>query len=261
MRKINVKQFLKILKGEDLEFRISPFPFKLSQPVHVSGIHLPYDLDLAKCIMDHVVFTDCRFSGSIKISKSKLRNLTFRDCRLHDVEVDSSSIGYFALEGSSELKELIIKASDIHKVIVEDNPIYETIHLGCENNIRDCRLSNNGEPEKNSFSTKVFICPEKFETMSLINLTTEALHIGTFGEYAKFTVKDVNAEVVLIDGCSAELSKVRFENVRPLDVSASALHFINTPFDPDVFGDNAFFDYKVTKIHHQNVDVSSLMLN
>lgn len=261
MRKINKKQFLKILKGEDLEFRISPFPFRLSQSVHIAGIHLPYNLDFKDCIMDHVVFSDCRFSGNIMINDARLKSLGFMACRLHDVAIDSCSIGSFTLEKSSELKELILKSSDIHKVLIDSNPIYETIHIGCENNVRDCQLSNNGEPEQNSFSTKVFICPEKFENIDLYNLTTEALHIGTFGEYAKFSVKDVNAEVVLIDGCSAELSKVQFENVRPLDVSVSALHFINSPFDPEVFGDTAFGDYKVTKIHHQNVDVAALMLN
>ncbi|MBO3700368.1 hypothetical protein [Roseivirga sp. E12] len=260
MRKINVKQFLKILKGEDLEFRISPFPFTLNQSIHVAGIHLPYDLDFKSCLFDDVVFTDCRFSGNIMMSETTVRSLSFDKCRLHDIEIVSSSMDHLTVGQSSELKELTVKSSDINSIVIENNPIYETIHIGCENNVRDCLISDNGEPEHNSFSTKVFICPEKFENITLNNLTTEALHIGTFGEYAKFTVKDVTAEVVLIDGCSAELSKVRFENVQPRDASVSALHFINTPFDPEVFGDGAFSNYKVTKIHHQNVDASSLLV-
>lgn len=260
MRKINDKQFLKILSGEDLEFRISPFSFKLNEPVNVCGIHLPYDLDFTDCEFDSLIFKNCRFSGNIAFSKSCLKSLFFMECHLHDLNILATTIDRLVIESSSELKELVVKASDINSLVVEQNPIYETIHIGCENNVRMCRVSKNGDRSKNSFSTKVFICPERFESMSLSDLTTDALHIGTFGEYARLTIKNVQAEVVLIDGCSAELSKVYFENIRPLDPTVSALHFIKTPFDREVFGTSAFRNYQVTKIHHQDVDVTSLIL-
>lgn len=260
MRNVSAKQFLKILKGEDLEFRISPFSFRMNRPLSVSKIHLPYDISFDGCDLGDVVFKDCRFSGHIDVANSNIKSLNFEGCQLHNLNLSTSSMGNFELIGSSELKELVIKRSDINRMVIKDNPIYETIHVGCENNVRDCVITNNGEPRLNSFSTKVFICPEKFENITLSNLTTDALHIGTFGEYAKFTIKDVKAEVVLIDGCSAELSKVNIENVQPQDASVSALHFINTAFDRDVFGETSFKNYKVTKIHHQNVDASSLML-
>lgn len=260
MRKINAKQFLKILKGEDLEFRISPFPFSLNEPACVREIHLPYDLNFSHCEFENVVFHRCRFSGNIAFVKSSIENLNLSECHLHNLNIETSSIDSFEIKASSELKELIIKASDINSILIDCNPIYETIHIGCENNVRDCHISKNGDSEKNSFLTKVFICPERFESMSLTDLITDALHIGTFGEYAKLIVKNVLAEVVLIDGCSTELSKVSFENVQPLDPSVSALHFINTTFDQVVFGDSAFKNYQEIKLHHQSVDVSSLLL-
>ncbi len=259
MRKINANQFLKILKGEDLEFRISSFAFSLTQPVFVDGIHLPYDINFNDCDLNNLGFSNCRFSGHLSITNSTIKSLSFVGCQLHNLNILSSSISNLEVSNSSELKELIVKGSDINELIVDQNPIYESIHIGCENNVRDCFISNNGDIGVNSFSTKVFICPEKFENMVLSNLTTEALHIGNFGEYAKFTVKDVRAEVVLIENCSTELSKVRFENIRPLNASISALHFVNTTFDQDVFGEVAFKNYQVTKIHHQSVDVLSLM--
>lgn len=260
MRKINDRQFLKILRGEDLEFRISPFSFRLNEPVNVRGIHLPYDLEFTDCEFDCVVFNGCRFSGNIAFTKSSFKNLTFTECQLHDLNILATSIDCLEVKSSSELKELVIKASDINLLLIERNPIYETIHIGCENNVRVCRITENGDSRKNSFSTKVFICPERFESMSLSDLTTDAFHIGTFGEYARLTVKNVLAEVVLIDGCSSELSKVSFENIRPRDPSVSALHFIKTPFDRDVFSASSFNNYKVTKIHHQDVDADSLIL-
>lgn len=260
MRKINDRQFFKILKGEDLEFRISPFSFRLIEPICVRGVHLPYDLDFTDCEFDNLTFDACRFSGDISFAKTSLRDLSFVECQLHDINVLATTIDCLEVRASSELKELVIKASSINSLLVTNNPIYETIHIGCENNVRVCRVSENGDPKKNSFSTKVFICPERFESMSLLNLTTDALHIGTFGKYARLSVKNVQAEVVLIDGCSAELSKVSFENIRPIDPSVSALHFIKTPFDREVFGMSAFNNYQVTKIHHQDVDVSSLIL-
>lgn len=259
MRKITKNQFLKILKGEDLEFRISPFKFTLSQKASINGIHCPYDLSFQGCDLGSLIFEGCRFSGNIMIDNSSIKSLTFDECQLHDIRINLSSIGSFSLAQSNELKQLIVKTSDINTLTITDNPIYEVIHIGCENNVRSCTISNNGDASRNSFSTRVFICPEKFEGIVINNLTTDALHIGTFGEYARFTVTDVRAEVVLIDGCSTELSKVSFKNVRPIDASASALHFINTTFDQEIFGDKAFKNYKSTKIHHQQVDVSALM--
>ncbi len=259
MRKVNANQFLKILKGEDLEFRISAFSFSLTQPVTVDGIHLPYDVNFDGCDLNELDFSKCRFSGHLSITNSTIKSLSFLNCQHHNLSILSSSVGNLKVCHSSELRALIVKASHINELTVDQNPVYESIHIGCENNIRACLISNNGDIDVNSFSTKVFICPERFEKMVLSNLTTEALHIGNFGEYAKFTVKDVRAEVVLIDNCSTELSKVHFENIRPLNSSVSALHFVNTTFDQDVFGEGAFKDYQVTKIHHQSVDVSSLI--
>lgn len=259
MRNINLRQFLKIIKGEDLEFRISPFAFKLNEPVLVKDSHLPYDLNFRACHFEKLTFKNCRFSGNLEFIDSNIETLSFDSCLLHNLEATGVDIGHISIENSNEFRSLIIKDSNVNDLILLNNPIYETIHLGCGNNIRTCTLEKNGVSEVNSFSTKVFICPERFEVMRIKNLTTDILHVGTFGQYARLNIADVNAECVLIDGCSFSTSKVSFKNIQPRDKEASAFHLINTVFDQEIFGEKAFRNYKVTKTHHQKVDVSTLV--
>ena len=259
MRNINLRQFLKIIKGEDLEFRISPFAFKLNEPAVIQDSHLPYDLNFQTCQFESITFKNCRFSGNLEFVCSNTKNLSFDACLLHNLEVMNTDISSFSIKNSHELREIIIKDSNIDELELEKNPIYETIHLGCGNNIRSCIITNNGVSDENSFSTKLFICPERFEVIKIKNITTDILHIGTFGQYSKLNVDDVKAEMVLIDGCSAELSNVSFKNVMPLDAEASALHLVNTVFDQEIFNASAFQNYKTTKVHHQKVDVSALI--
>lgn len=259
MRNINLKQLLKIMKGEDLEFRISPFAFRLVEPATIRDAHLPYDLNFQNCHFENLTFENCRFSGNLEFNTSSTKALSFEACLLHNLEIECADIASLTIKNSFEFRALIVKDSNINELLLKENPIYETIHLGCGNNIRNCTLTNNGAPDKNSFSTKVFICPERFEVIKVKNMTTDILHIGTFGQYAQLSIADVNAEIVLIDGCSALLSKVSFENVMPLDEEASALHLVNTVFDREIFNAEAFKNYKVTKIHHEKVDFSTLI--
>lgn len=260
MRKIKTKQFLRILKGDDLEFRISPFAFSLDEPVSVSGLHLPNDLSFEDCDFNEVTLTNCEFSGDISIKNSSIRALTFRACKLRDVRISSTSIGDLGLHHSIHLKHLIIKACNINSIMVMSNPTFMTIHIGCENSLRDCVISNNGTAKEEFGYCNVFICPERFESMLLDNTTTDTLHIGTFGKFASFTVKSVRAEIVLIDGCSVDSSDVLFENVQPLEAERSALHFINTTFDQQLFGDKAFQNYSLIKNHRESVDIEALIL-
>lgn len=259
MRKINLKQFLRILKGEDLEFRITSFSFKIDRAVFIEDIHLPYDLDFSHCEFENVQFNNCHFSGDFQLNQSKSKSLSFHNCQLQNLTIVNSTLNSVEICDSRELRELIIRSSNITSIDVLRNPIYETLHLGCENNIRNCQLLDNGAPEKNSFATKVFICPEKFEIINIERVTSDLLHIGNFGQYAHMQIKDVNSEVVFIDNCSTELSKVSFVNVRPLDKETGAFHLVNTAFDQEVFDDSAFKNYKTTKIHHRSIDPSEVM--
>lgn len=259
MRTINLKQFLRILKGEDLEFRINAYPFKIERDVVLYNIHLPYDLSFTGCEFSNLTFKDCRFSGNLFFENSSLDSLHFIDCRLQNITIDKSEMHDLVVGQSQELRQLIIGKSYIDSISVINNPVYETIHLGCENNIRTFLMNKNGVSSENSFSTKIFICPERFESIFIEDATTDLLHIGTFGEYAHMTVKNVNADIVLIDQCSLELSQIVFENIRPLDKSSSAFHLVNTVFDQEIFGPSAFKNYKMTRIHHEQVDAEALI--
>jgi len=259
MRRINRKQFLKIIKGEDLEFRISPFAFWLIESVVIDNTHLPYDLIFENSKFENLSFVNCHFSGDILIDNSKSKSLTFDTCQLHSLEIKNADVTSLEIKNAYEINGLIINDSAIDKLHLVDNPIYELIHLGCGNSIKNCILMNNGDSAKNSFSTKLFMCPERFDSIQVENITTDLLHIGTFGQYAHLSITDSNAEVVLIEECSPGLSKVNFENIQPLDKEASAIHLINTVFDQELFGQHAFNNYKVTKMHHSPVDLTQLI--
>ncbi|OEK06319.1 pentapeptide repeat-containing protein [Roseivirga misakiensis] len=258
MRRINQKQFLRIIKGEDLEFRISPFPFKLNEPLIIREAHLPYDLFFQDCKLDSLKFINCKFSGDLKLERTQIKSMTFESCQLHDFKINETDISSLEIKNGCEFKSLAIGDSAIDKIEVTDNPIYELIHLGCGNSIKTCYLLNNGDVSRNSFSTKVFLCPERFDFIEIDGVITDLLHVGTFGEYAQLKFKDIHAEIVLIEGCNSDLSKVNFENISPLDKEASALHFVNTAYDQELFGEKAFRDYSLTKIHHDTVNIEEL---
>ncbi|MFY0593773.1 hypothetical protein [Roseivirga sp.] len=258
MRRLNRKQFLKVIKGEDLEFRINSFSFKLHESVVISDVHLPYDLTLESCKLENLTFINCRFSGDLEIQSSKLESLKFESCQLHSLAINKSDISSIIVKNSTELNSLRIGDNDINKIEITDNPIYELIHLGCGNNIKECNLWNNGDPSKNSFSTKLFLCPERFDSIQVDQMTIDLLHIGTFGEYAHFSLANLKVDIILIEGCSPDLSKVSFKNIEPIDKSGGAIHLVNTAYDQDLFGD-AFKAYKDTKIHHDLAEILSLL--
>lgn len=259
MRIINLKQFLRILKGEDLEFRISPFPFKVERDVVLHNAHLPYDLNFVNCDLSSLTFKDCRFSGDLLFDNTRLDSLHFLGCRLQNIKIEGAQVHELVIDKSQELRQFTIQSSCVDSISVLNNPVYETIHLGCENSVRNFKMLKNGIPAENSFSTKVYICPERFEFISIEDATTDLLHIGTFGEYAKMVIKNVNAEVVLIDHCSPERSHVEFDNIKPLDKASSAFHLVNTVFDHTLYGKSAFGNYKMTRVHHHEVDASELI--
>ena len=259
MRSLNYAQFKRVLRGIDLEYRITGYSITLEKKVKFIGLHIPYDIGFFQCEFSIVEFENCRFSGNITLDNSDCKQLAFKGCQLQNVILKDSSLGSLTICNSSEIRKLDVYNCSVNEVVIEENPIFQEISLGCKNKIRNCFLRHSGSRRLNSFQTNVYICPEQFESFILQNLNTNVLHIGTFGNYSKLMLNDIHAEYVVFENCNGETSNVDIIDLKSGKSELGEMHLINTTIDSDVFDIKALQTQFNTKVHHKPVDVRELL--
>jgi hypothetical protein len=228
MRTINSRQFLKILKGEDLEFRISQYPVRLVDKVKLEDLHFPYDIHFRESVFQELSFRNCRFSGDLSFSGSKIGKLSLRACDFRHLSVKQTEVLQFEVKKSVQAKSVTIGASAINSLVIEHNEVFESIELGCENHIMQASLSYNGDIQKNSFKSTIFICPERFDILKLKNNCAEILHVGTIGEHAQFEVENLSANLLLFSNCNGESTNVALRGLRPIDPAVASVCIVNS---------------------------------
>lgn len=259
MRTLNFAQFKRILQGVDLEYRIMGYSIAVERKVKFSGIHIPYDLSFFQCQFDQVEFESCRFSGNISIDNSSCKSLSFHDCQLQNINIKDSTVEELTLSNSSEIRALDVYNSKLNSVEIFDNPIFQEISLGCKNKIRNCSMSNVGALGTNAFQSNIYSCPEQFERFELKQISTDILHIGTFGDYAKLSLEGINSDYVVFENCKSDTSQIEIIDLKSRKAELGQIHFVNTAFDSDVFKINEIKPHFNTQIHHEFVDIKELV--
>ena len=148
---------------------------------------------------------------------------------------------------------------ELNQVEISNNPIFQEVSLGCKNKIRNCKISNLGGEETNAFQANVYLCPEQFEYFELKEVSTDILHIGTFGNYARMCLENINADYVVFENCKSDTSQIEIIDLKSRKADQGQIHFVNTTFDSDVFKMNEIKPHFETRIHHNTVDIKELV--
>lgn len=254
LRPVNHKQLTRIFKGEDLEFRITHYPVKVSGTVEFDNLTFPFDLKFNNSHFDSVIFRNCRFQGDLSLNNSTLQELTFEGCIFKDVEVEESKIQNLKLSESLQMQKFSIGGSSINTLLIERNEIFEAIEVACENNIVSAHIEGNGNSTQNSFKSTIYICPERFDSMVLKNNISEILHVGTIGEYSSFEIENYNANLVLFSNCNGTSSKVRFQNLQPIDPFIASVCIVNSDRIVELNQKGIFNQFRRVKRYKQEVD-------
>ncbi|GEM_PF-5454647 len=259
MRTLNYAQFKRILTGIDLEYRITGFSLSLDRKAKFTDLHIPYDLNFFECQFQSLEFENCRFSGNITFDHSSCQSLEFNSCQLQNVVLKDAELDTLKLSDSSEVRKLDVYNSLINQVSLKSNPIFQEVALGCKNKIRKCSITDLGSPSVNSFQTTVYLCPEQFESFVLNSINTDVIHIGTFGNYSKLSLANIQADYVMFENCNSDTSQIEIIDLKANKFNQGEIHFINTAFDSDVFKINELKPHFKTQIHHTPVEVKTLL--
>jgi len=255
IRTLNTTQLQRILKGEDLEFRITEFAIQHHATGLFEGLVIPYDLNFKECAFGELIFKNCKFHGNISFRSCTLKSLKFEECQLRDVEVDASATKELQMSDSVQLHKFHVGASSINNLNIERNHVFEAIEVACQNSIVSAHICDNGNSELNSFKSTLYICPERFDSMVLRNNTSEILHIGTIGQYSSFEVENYNANLVLFSNCNSDNAKVVFENIQPIDPFVASVCIVNSNRIIELKHEGVFSNFRHIKKYDQSVDL------
>ena len=64
MRILRAKEFLKVIKGEDIEFRIKPHAIHVKEPVVIDGIKSKCSLNFTSLKFDSIEISNSNFYGA-----------------------------------------------------------------------------------------------------------------------------------------------------------------------------------------------------
>lgn len=255
VRPINHKQLLRILKGEDLEFRITNYPVTVSGTLKLEDLTFPHDLAFKESNFEALEFKNCRFLGKLSLRNSDLKVLKFESCEFSDLEIDKSHIKELTLNDSTKLHKFNLGASSVNNLEIKRNSQFQAIEVACENNIMSAFIEDNGNGVTNSFKSTIYICPERFDNMVLKNNISEILHIGTIGQYSSFEIDNHSSNLVLFSNCNGANSKVNFKNLQPLDPFLASVCIVNSDRIIELKQNGVFSKFKNIKKYDQSVDL------
>lgn len=227
LRQVSVKQFERIIKGEDLEYRILRYAVNFKQPIVLEGINISRELSFQNSSLSEVIFKNCTFTADFQLTDTRCSSLVFDTCRLNNISLKESVIDTLTVKSSKYLERFSISDSSINELNICDNQVFETIDIGCGNNVVTAKINNNGSKNKGNDST-IYLCPERFDNITLKKNSSKTFHVGTVGNHSTFKVEDCKADMLLFSNCNGDHAEVHINGINPINPEESAIYLINS---------------------------------
>lgn len=261
MRLLKAKDFLKIVTGNDLEFRMTAYQFKLIEDVRIENVAISHHFSFSKCEFKNLHFENVTVTGALEFSQCQARSLgivssEFAEFTLQGVRMDS-----FYVCGNRSIGKLNIDASLINELDISENHRFDALHIGCANEIRKALFTSNGFHNGHGDSSRVYLCPERFSHLEIDRLNSGKLEFGTFGEFAKMRVNDVTAGEVALQNCNNEKSDVVFTNIRPKENGTTKFTITNSKIGPEVFENKEIKEFDHFSAENSSIAEELSMLN
>lgn len=227
LRQVNVKQVERIIRGEDLEYRILRYAVNFKQSIVLEGVHISRELSFQDSSLNEVVFKNCTFTADFHLTETRCSSLVFDSCQLNNISLHESVIDILTVKSSKYLQRFSLSDSSINELNISGNSIFETIDVGCGNNVVSAMISKNGSKNEGKDST-IYLCPERFDSILLKGNSSKTFHVGTVGNHSTFKIEDCKADLLLFSNCNGDDAEVLINNLRPINSKDSAIYLVNS---------------------------------
>lgn len=261
MRALKAKDFLKIVTGNDLEFRMTSYQFKLVEDVHVENVTISHDFSFSKCKFKNLHFENVTINGSLTFEGCEAKHIGIKNSEFAEVGIQAVRTNSLHVCGNRSIGTLNINASLINELDISENHRFGALHVGCANEIQRALLTSNGFHNGHGDSSRVYLCPERFCHLEIDRLNSGKLEFGTFGEFAKMRVNDVTATEVTLENCNNDKSDVVFTNIRPKEDGATKFTITNSKIGPEVFENNEIKEFDHFSSENSSIVEELSMLN
>lgn len=261
MRALKAKDFLKIVTGNDLEFRMTSYQFELIENVHVENVTISHDFSFANCKFKNLHFENVSVKGSLEFDQCQAKSIGIENSEFEELSVKAVRMDSFYVCGNGSIGTLKIDASFINDLDISENHRFDALHIGCANEIKKALLTSNGFHNGHGDTSHVYLCPERFCHLEIDRLNSGKLEFGTFGEFAKMRVNDVTAAEVALQNCSNEKSDVVFTNIKPKEDGTTKFTITNSKIGPEVFENKEIKEFDHFSAENSSIAEELSMLN
>lgn len=261
MRTLKAKDFLRIITGQDLEFRMTTYAFRLSEDVSLHGLAVSHELTFTNCQFKEVHLDDANITGALNFEECEFNSLEVVNSNVQELVVSDCRMDAIHIQSNETIGSLMIEGSLINRLEINGNKRFERLHIGCANEIQKAVLNSNGFKNEQGKGSSVYLCPERFSHMEIDKLDSGRVEFGTFGEFAHMRVNEVIADEVKLDNCSNEKSDVVFTNIRPKTNKGTQFSISNSNIGSSVFANSEVKRFDRFSVENSSIADELLMLN
>ena len=234
IRELRAKDFLKVITGDDIEFRIKPYAIYVKEQVVIDGIYCRCSLNFPELKFGSIIIKNSEFAGGLTFNNLQGDDFSFNGSSVGTFKILDSTIDSLEIHNNHRIEEIHLDKSSMNGLSVIGNKNFDRIHFGCENNVLKGIFIDNGSENANMAESSVYICPEQFGEMEIRDLSAAAVEIGTFGEHAVLNVNGIFTNDFKIKNCDYSKSQVTLKNIKPLHKSESHISIEDSVLDDTV---------------------------
>lgn len=261
MRTLKAKDFLKIVTGNDLEFRMTSYQFRLVEDVVIENVTISHHFSFSNCYFKNLHFENVNVKGALEFNQCEAKSIGIRGSEFNELSVQGVRTNSFYVCGNHSIGTLNINGSLINELDISENHRFDALHIGCANEIKSALFTSNGFHNGHGDSSRVYLCPERFCHLEIDRLNSGRLEFGTFGEFAKMRVNDVTAGEVALQNCNNEKSDVVFTNIRPKEDGTTKFTITNSKIGPEVFENKEIKEFDHFSAENSSIAEELSMLN
>ncbi len=251
MRSIDQSGFFKILSGQDYEFLINGFSFRMFEDVRIknSRCSSAHSLKFGNSRFKSVFFSDLELNSNIVFNHCTFETIAIEHSGIQSMQFKNCVIDKLLVSCNKWVNELLLADSQINTLLINDNNKIDQLHIGCDNLLDQAQIMNNGESNANQ--SRFFLCPERFNDIIVNNLKAAHFELGTFGQFSNLNIDNVTADEVIFKNCFEKSNNVQIGDFKPLSKESSIVKISDSYLNSSIFT-NDFLSRKSILIELEN---------
>lgn len=262
MRSIDQASFFKVLSGQDYEFLINGFSFRMFEDVRIknSRCSSAHTLKFGNSRFKSVFFSDLELSSNVVFNHCTFETIEIAYSGIQSIQFKNCIIDKLLVSRNKWFNELLLADSQINTLLIKDNNKIDVLHIGCDNLLDQAQIMNNGESNANQ--SRFFLCPERFNDITVKNLKAGRFELGTFGQFSNLNIDNITSDEVIFKNCFEKSNNVRIGDFKPFskiisEVKISDSYLNSSNFTNDFFSrENILIELENSIIYHNSSKIA-----